>query len=585
MDPFQIAHQTIDSALQKDRIGTPVAVRIIALAAVDHGRIEPLLARALESAGGWLRAKPARLFARGSIESGHITVQVVYESGQTALVSAGSPGTTPPFVDVLIAGNRGVLSWASDRGGPAAASSDRSDDISAEGKRLAQAARASLAARRPVDVATGVPTQPPSETISRATTSPPVRTDPKTTSTNPTPQKPPYGVLLVAGAYTHQEMYVPGFLDDSRCRLIGLADDADVPPRRKKLNAQMAESLGIPLLPNLDDALRRNDVHIVSMCAEPERRAPLIVRCAKAGKHVYLDKPLTTSMREADAIVAAFRQARVVQQMFSLVHTDFAQRAKAVFESGALGELTAIHCDAFFAKGMAGTAQLGKPRAETARPKNFETVDSKRELYNVGVYSLVQVAWLLRKPVRAVYGVTANYFFQEHQKNDMEDFAQLAVEFDGGPLVTVNVGRTGWRSHPMSGVNRMYFVGAKATACVDAFVPRVDVWADEDPWPLPRRSPDDPMGFWVSSMKEAGVMAKRAWVTPADATTDTRYFLDCVEQGRTSDVPAELAAVRAGSHPGGVPVGGDRPGCRAAAGSWLTVHYPETPHRRRCFIW
>jgi myo-inositol 2-dehydrogenase / D-chiro-inositol 1-dehydrogenase len=546
MDLFERSQKTVDAALRQDRIGTPVSVRIVAQATVDHGCIEPLLARAIVAAGGWLRAKPARLLARGSIQSGQLSVQLTYSGGQSALVSAGSPGMTAPFVDVLIAGNRGVLSWESDRSAPVTSATASGDgELSADARDIVRAVRESLTARGPVDPVTGKAIGPASTGPTKGAPAalPPHRAALKTPPTVRA-QKPPYGVLLVAGGFTHQEMYAPDFAEDKRCRLIGLVDADDISPRRKKLNAQLAQALDIPLLPSLDEALARTDVHIASVCAEPDRRAPLAIRCAEAGKHVYLDKPLATSMLDADRIVAALRRGQSVHQMFSLVHTDFGSRTKALLDSGTLGELTAIHCDAFFAKGMAGTAKLGQPRVETARPhpKNFETIDSKRELHNVGVYSLVQIAWLLHRPIRSVFATTANYFFEEHQKNDMEDFAQLTLDFDGGLSATTNVGRTGWRSHPMSGLNRMVFVGAKGAACVDAFGARVEVWADEDGWPLPNRHPEDPMGFWVSSMKEAGVTAKRAWVMPADATTDVRYFLDCIEQGRASDVPAELAA-------------------------------------------
>ena len=65
-------------------------------------------------------------------------------------------------------------------------------------------------------------------------------------------------------------MYAPAFAADPRCRLIGLADENDVSPRRRALNEQLAQSLGIPQLASLEDALARTDVHVVSVCAEPE---------------------------------------------------------------------------------------------------------------------------------------------------------------------------------------------------------------------------------------------------------------------------------------------------------------------------
>jgi predicted dehydrogenase len=205
--------------------------------------------------------------------------------------------------------------------------------------------------------------------------------------------------------------------------------------------------------------------------------------------------------------------------------------------------MVAVHCDLFFAKGPAGHADLSRPRRESAHPEHYEWVDSKRELSNVGVYPLVFLPWLLGREVENVFAVTSNYFFAEHQKNDMEDFGVALLELEGGLTATLAVGRAGWRCHPMSGVNKTYLIGTKGCACIDAYRPRLEVWADEEPWTAPRRHPDDPMGFWSSTQEESGTRKKQAWITPEFAGyDDARYFLDCIEQGRESDVPAEAAA-------------------------------------------
>src|SRR5262249_17021234 len=155
------------------------------------------------------------------------------------------------------------------------------------------------------------------------------------------------------------------------------------------LNEQFARRLDIPLLPDLETALRREDVHIVSVCAEPERRGPLIVQTARAGKHLYLDKPLAGSLREADEALAAIRAAGVLSHMGSLVHTGHGEGVKEAIRTGLTGDLIAVHQDLCFAKGQAGTAIPGGPRRETHTPRQFERADSKRELTNVGIYPLV----------------------------------------------------------------------------------------------------------------------------------------------------------------------------------------------------
>jgi predicted dehydrogenase len=348
-----------------------------------------------------------------------------------------------------------------------------------------------------------------------------------------------YGVLLVAGGRTHQENYAPWFAADPRCRLVALTDEPGVPAERARWNRELAAELGVPYLEDLDAALARADVDIASVCAEPERRGRLGARCARAGKHVYLDKPLAGSLEDADALVEAVRSRGVRSQMFSLLRTPWARRARRIAQSGALGDLVAIHCDLLFAKGPAGSAVPG-PRKESYPPRRFTFVDSKRELFTTGVYSLGLLRSIARSEVRRVEATTENYFFAEHQRNDVEDFGAALLVLQSGAVGSITAGRVGWTSHPAAGVTRLWIVGTRASAWIDAYRPRVEVFDSAEPWRPPPRNPDDPMGFWASTRKAAGEKEKRAWAVPAaaDVASDVASFLDCVEAGRESDLSA-----------------------------------------------
>ena len=109
--------------------------------------------------------------------------------------------------------------------------------------------------------------------------------------------KPRYGVLLVCGSHTHQENYAAAFAADPRCRLVAVTDEAGVDRRRRELNERLAKALNVPYIADLKQALTRKDVHVVSVCAPPERRGRIIVLCADAGKHLYLDKSLAPQLK------------------------------------------------------------------------------------------------------------------------------------------------------------------------------------------------------------------------------------------------------------------------------------------------
>jgi len=354
----------------------------------------------------------------------------------------------------------------------------------------------------------------------------------------------PYGVLLITGYHTHQENYAEAFAADKRARIVAVADEPNVERRQRELNERMAKTYNVPYIANLKEALARKDVDIVSICAPPERRGRIIVQCAEAGKHLYLDKSLCPQLEEADAIAAAIRKSRVKSHMFSFISRPWAQEAKALLKSNRLGTLRAIHADAFFAKGRTGTAKLGSRRKEEYPPQRHQLMEAKRELDNVGVYPITFVRWLTGKQFRTVLGMTGNYFFQEHQRHNVEDFGLLSCTLEDGLPVTISAGRYGWSSHPSYGVNRVILVGSEQTLVIDPHRPRLEVYTDETPWTPPNPHPQDPMAFWSSTQAEVHTRTKQSWMTvdPFGAS-DAAYFLDCLDNNRDSDINGPEAAL------------------------------------------
>lgn len=355
----------------------------------------------------------------------------------------------------------------------------------------------------------------------------------------------PLGVLLVAGKLTHQENYCQQFRKDPRCQLIAVTDETDISPERRHWNRALASELEIPYLPDLDKALTRNDVHLVSVCAEPERRGRILIKCARSRKHLYIDKPMTPYLATADEVVNVVKEMDVRSQMFSFIHQPWVQRARQVIESGAIGQLVALHADCLFAKGPAGSAQLGRSRRPQFPPQQFTFVDSKAELYAMGVYALGLVQWLAQRAVNTVFGHTANYFFEAHQRNGVEDFGFLSLTFEGDVTATITGGRVGWSSHGGAGVNQVYLIGSDGSLLIDAYRPRLEVYDAGLPWTAPEINPQDPMGFWRSTQQAVNTQSKRVFtpfsLTPAKS--DESYFIDCLLEGRESEMNALQAAM------------------------------------------
>ena len=354
-----------------------------------------------------------------------------------------------------------------------------------------------------------------------------------------------YGVLLLGGHRTHQENYASNFANDPRCQLVAFADEQDAPAERIALARSLAEERNLPFIPDLDAALARHDVHIVSLCTEVERRGRVGAKCAEAGKHIYLDKPMALNPEQTQQIVDAVAKSGVRTQMFSNIHSTWARTVKQALDSGYIGELKAIHCDVLFAKGHPGSAPIGNKRIEKPVRERYSFVEAKPEMFDIGVYAVSMVNWLTRKRVQRVFGGTANYFFKEHHGCDVEDFGALVLTLENGITATIAAGRYGWQSHAKGGVQKAHLVGTDATLTFDASANRLEVFSAEPAFEPPTPHPLDPMGMWSSTQAEIGMQSKRHWIDVGkgnDGQREFSAFIDCIENGVESEMNAEFAA-------------------------------------------
>lgn len=351
-----------------------------------------------------------------------------------------------------------------------------------------------------------------------------------------------YGVVAVGGNRTHLEGYARSFAADPRCELIAVADEPGLPEYREGLNRLLASELGVPYLP-LEEVVQRNDVHIVCSCADIERRASVVRLAAEAGKHIYLDKPLAGTVSDARSIADASELAGVTSQMFTQVHTPWANAASRALSSGDMGDLLAIHCDMLMAKGKPGTVPAGTIRQESPSDGKFTYVKAKRELFDMGVYPIALITWLTGERVKTVYGVTGNYFFEEHAALNIEDFGSLVLTLESGLVASITSGRIGAKSHPRSGQQRITMITSSGIATFNESDPRIEVYNDDPPFETPTVHPFDPMSMWSSTSRDTQPRPKNNWaplhVTPEQS--DIQAFIDCLDTGSTPLVTARDA--------------------------------------------
>lgn len=355
-----------------------------------------------------------------------------------------------------------------------------------------------------------------------------------------------YGVLLIGGMRTHQENHAEIFAANPHCRLVAAADESNIPAWVSKLNKDLAMVHGIPYIPDLDEALARDDIDIVSATPQVERRGRIGARCIEAGKHVYFDKPLAGTIEDIDLIVNAANSSKVITQMFCQNLSPWVKNAKKAVIDSEIGNLKAIHIEGLFSKGRAGSIPTGVVRSkETEHPQQYTFIEGKREMFDVTIYSMAMLRALTSHKIESVYCQTSNYFHAEHVKMDVEDFGAMALTLEGGLTATVIGGRFGWMSHPGNGPQRIVIIGTHGRMTFDNSRPRIEVYNDEPDSQMPPTHPLDPSGMWSSTQAELSITPKQRWVSLDQSNVmaqDIAAFINCIESNKSPDITAQVAA-------------------------------------------
>jgi glucose-fructose oxidoreductase len=148
------------------------------------------------------------------------------------------------------------------------------------------------------------------------------------------------GVALVGlGSYSKGQLG-PALRLTQHCELRGVVTGS----RDKGL--QWAQAYGFPetnvysyeTMPQIAD---NRDIDIVYVVTPNSLHAEEVITAAKAGKHVISEKPFTVSVAEADAAIAACRQAKVKLSIGYRLHFDpFHQELKRLAQEKDFGALT-----------------------------------------------------------------------------------------------------------------------------------------------------------------------------------------------------------------------------------------------------
>ena len=276
---------------------------------------------------------------------------------------------------------------------------------------------------------------------------------------------------------------------------------------------KFAAQHGAQFVSSYVDLCRHPDVDYVDVCTFPDFRLQPIEICAERGKHIQVQKPISTSLETARKMIDTARKGGVVLGVVSQHRFDDASRflSKAIAD-GRLGKL--LQCDCYV-KWYRSPAYYSRPI------KGSWQTEGGGALINQAIHQLDILRWMAG-PVTELFGM---WQLGALHKIESEDVVNAVVRYANGATGVIQASTAFWPGY----TERTEFHGTKGTAVISG--DKLTTWDVEndsgEPAPLSKEvasGSSDPMAISVEPFE-------RQFLDFADAIANRRKPLVGGEEG------------------------------------------------------
>jgi predicted dehydrogenase len=292
----------------------------------------------------------------------------------------------------------------------------------------------------------------------------------------------------------------------------GHADVIAVTTRTEEHGKLAAEKFGIEAwYTDYRELLKRKDIDAVSICTPNYLHAQQTVDAARAGKHILCEKPLATTLEDADKMIKAAHDAKVY--LMNPSHQRFIPILKEI--KGILDQFGSITFVRY------RFAHQGPYKAWKALSKEKWFFDETKAgggvLLDLAPHALDILEWYFGD-VEVVQGALLKTF--EHPIKT-EDTAILLFKFKNGTLAELD---TSWASEPE--FNEFQIYGTKGTI-------KVDLWERAPIEIMPKKLRKNEK---ISQLSLTGILTQVA----VAKRNMMHYFVDCVRNNKEPEMNGQL---------------------------------------------
>jgi predicted dehydrogenase len=216
-----------------------------------------------------------------------------------------------------------------------------------------------------------------------------------------------------------------GFEKASNAKLAMVMDSDETAAR------ELGEKYVVPYTTSLDEMLSKDEIDIISIATPHYLHAPIAIRAAEAGKHVMVEKPICTTMEDADCMIQACQDNDVKMTVwFPSRYSATAYRIKELLRQGIIGRIMYVKLSTmgykesnYWERGVGGRARLSDWR------RYIKTAGGGILIMNT-VHNIDHLRYILGYEATSVFARMGTF----GSPSEVEDFISVSIGFYNGAI-------------------------------------------------------------------------------------------------------------------------------------------------------
>lgn len=262
---------------------------------------------------------------------------------------------------------------------------------------------------------------------------------------------------MLSFAHMHAHSYAACLRQIPGVELAGIADDE--PSRGRKV----ADQFGTRFFANAEALLDEN-LDGVIICAENAKHRALTELAAPRTRHILCEKPIATTLPDAQAMIkACAAHGTKLQIAFPVRFSPPVQRLKVILDEGTLGRIYSVK-----------TTNHGRMPGGWFVDKELAGGGAVLD-HTVHVVDLLR--WFWNTEITEVYAEVGHSLL--HPDFGIDDVGMLSFKLDIGAYGTLDTSWSRPKSYPTWGDVKLEVLGERGIARVDAFSQNFAVYSDQ----------------------------------------------------------------------------------------------------------